>query len=56
MNCCLRCMSLELAQNVVCYDTAIRLESGAKRTALARAQNVADDLFEILAGYQRTHV
>jgi hypothetical protein len=34
---------LRLALNVVCCETAIRLQSGAKRTSLARAQSVADD-------------
>jgi hypothetical protein len=32
-----------MALNVVCCETAIRLESGAKRTSLAHAQSVADD-------------
>jgi hypothetical protein len=32
-----------LALNVVCCETARRLESGAKRKWLVRAQNVADD-------------
>jgi len=31
------------ALNVVCCETAIRLELGAKRNCQARAQNVADD-------------
>ena len=29
--------------NVVCFETAIGMESGAKRTSLARAQRVASD-------------
>jgi hypothetical protein len=36
-------MSPELALNVVCCETATRLELGAKRNCQARAQNVADD-------------
>jgi hypothetical protein len=32
-----------MALNVVCCETAIRLESEPKRTSLARAQSVADD-------------
>jgi len=36
-------MSLFTALNVVCCETAIRLESGAKRKWLARPQNVADE-------------
>jgi hypothetical protein len=32
-----------VALNVVCCETAIRLESGAKQKCQARAQNVADD-------------
>jgi hypothetical protein len=32
------------ALNVVCCETAIGLESGAKRKWSAHAQNVADDL------------
>ncbi len=32
-----------LALNVVCCETAIRLESGAQRTSPARTQIVADD-------------
>jgi hypothetical protein len=33
-----------LSLNVVSCETAVRLESRAKRKCLARAQNVADDL------------
>jgi hypothetical protein len=32
-----------MALNVVCCETAMRLESGAKRKYLALAQNVTDD-------------
>ncbi len=33
----LRCMSLKVALNVICCETAICLKSGAKRKKLARA-------------------
>ena len=33
----------KVALNVICCETAIRLETGAKRKCRGRAQNVADD-------------
>ena len=36
---------------VICCETAIRLELGAKRKCQKRAQNVADDPTETLVGY-----
>ena len=41
---------LLLALNVVCCETATRLELGAKRNCQARAQNVADDPSETSIG------
>jgi hypothetical protein len=40
---CGTCSRQNLTRNVVCWGTAIRLESGAKRNCQARALNVADD-------------
>lgn len=39
----LRCQMTRLALNVVCCETAISLESGAKQKCQARALKVADD-------------